>query len=174
MTENEPIKTVSDGITFLSTGRYYDGINQWVAHKLKDGDNDAIDYAARQIAKLLPQNAVLVPIPGHHGKAEQTMQLARAISSYTHLPIVDALRGIERDSQYDAKKRGQTLSGENMGFYRQKSLSTNRIPYIIDNVVDTGNTAKAAVKALGCGIVISFAMSDTLLEIQDVSRSFIR
>lgn len=59
MTENEPIKTVSDGITFLSTGRYYDGINRWVAHKLKDGDNDAIDYAARQIAKLLPQNAVL-------------------------------------------------------------------------------------------------------------------
>ena len=99
MTENEPIKTVSDGITFLSTGRYYDGINRWVAHKLKDGDHDAIDYAARQIAKLLPQNAVLVPIPGHHGKAEQTMQLAKAISSYTHLPIVEALRGIERGSQ---------------------------------------------------------------------------
>lgn len=118
MTENEPIKTVSDGITFLSTGRYYDGINRWVAHKLKDGDNDAIDYAARQIAKLLPQNAVLVPIPGHHGKAEQTMQLAKAISSYTHLPIVEALRGIERGSQYDAKKRGQTLSAEDMGFYR--------------------------------------------------------
>lgn len=49
MTENEPIKTVSDGITFLSTGRYYDGINQWVAHKLKEGDHDAMDYAARQI-----------------------------------------------------------------------------------------------------------------------------
>ena len=102
------------------------------------------------------------------------MQLVTAISSYTRLPIVEALRGIERDSQYDAKKRGQTLSGENMGFYRQKSLSTNRIPYIVDNVVDTGNTAKAAARALGCGIVISFAMSDTLLEVQDFSRSFIR
>ena len=49
------------------------------------------------------------------------MQLARAISSYTHLPIVEALRGIERDSQYDAKKRGQTLSAEDMGFYRIKT-----------------------------------------------------
>ena len=162
MTENEPIKTVSDGITFLSTGRYYDGINQWVAHKLKEGDHDAMDYAARQIAKLLPQNAVLVPIPGHHGKAEQTMQLARAISSYTHLPIVDA--GIERDSQYDAKKRGQTLFAEDMGFHRHKDLPSNRTPYIIDNVVDTGTTAKAAIKALGGGIVISFAMSDYLLQ----------
>ena len=153
MTENEPIKTVSDGITFLSTGRYYDGINRWVAHKLKDGDNDAIDYAARQIAKLLPQNAVLVPIPGHHGKAEQTMQLAKAISSYTHLPIVEALRGIERGSQYDAKKRGQKLSAEDMGFYRHKDLPSNRTPYLIDNVVDTGNTAKTAIRTLGCGTV---------------------
>ena len=47
MTENEPIKTVSDGITFLSTGRYYDGINRWVAHKLKDGDHDVTVSANR-------------------------------------------------------------------------------------------------------------------------------
>ena len=92
------------------------------------------------------------------------MQLAKAISSYTHLPIVDALRGIERESQYDAKKRGRTLSGENMGFYRHKDLPSNRAPYLIDNVVDTGNTAKAAIRALGSGTVASFAMSDTLLQ----------
>lgn len=164
MTANEPIRAISNGITFLSTGRYYDGINQWVAHKLKDGDNEAIDYAARQIAKLLPLDAVLVPIPGHHGRAIQTLQLAKAISSYTRLPFVDALRCSERESQYEAKKRGRTLSAEHMGFYKQKNLPTNRTPYIIDNVVDTGTTAKAAIKALGGGIVISFAMSDYLLQ----------
>lgn len=96
------------------------------------------------------------------------MQLARAISSYTHLPIVDALRGIERESQYDAKKKGQTLSAEDMGFYRHKDLPPNRTPYLIDNVVDTGNTAKAAVRALGCGTVVSFAMSDTLLQREEI------
>ncbi len=69
------------------------------------------------------------------------MQLAKAISSYTHLPIVEALRGIERDPQYDAKKRGLTLSAEDMGFYRHKDLPSNRAPYLIDNVADTGNTA---------------------------------
>lgn len=71
---------------------------------------------------------------------------------------------MERDSQYVAKKRGLTLSAEDMGFYRNKYLPSNRTPYLIDNVVDTGNTAKAAVKALGCGTVASFAMSDTLLQ----------
>lgn len=37
-----------------------------------------------------------------------------------------------------------------------------------------GTTAKAAVKALGGGIVLSYAMSDTLLEKQNITRSFTR
>lgn len=86
---------------------------------------------------------------------------------------VEALRGIERGSQYDAKKRGQTLSAVDMGFYRHKALPTNRTPYLIDNVVDTGNTAKAAIRALGCGTVASFAMSDTLLQ-REETRSLRR
>ena len=49
--ENEPIRTEVDGITFLSTGHYYEGINQWVAHKLKEGDTDAFD---RRTVRLSP------------------------------------------------------------------------------------------------------------------------
>ena len=60
--ESEPIRTEVDGITFLSTGHYYEGINQWVAHKLKEGDIDCYNFAAKQMAKMLPKNAVLVPI----------------------------------------------------------------------------------------------------------------
>lgn len=92
-----------------------------VSHKLKDGDNDAIDYAARQIAKLLSHDAVLVLIPGHHGRAIQTLQLTKVISSsYTHLTFVDVLLCRERESQYEAKKRSHKLSAEYMGFYKQK------------------------------------------------------
>ena len=43
---NEPIRTEVDGITFLSTELYYEGINQWVAHKLKEGNIEGFDYAA--------------------------------------------------------------------------------------------------------------------------------
>ena len=161
--ENEPIRTEVDGITFLSTGHYYEGINQWVAHKLKEGDVDAFDYAARQMSKLLPKNAVLVPIPGRHGTPDQTLKLCRNIASYTHLPILDALRGNERESQYEAKYKGRSLTEEQLGFRRIASIPTERIPYLIDNVTDTGTTAKAAVKALGGGVVLSYAMSDTLL-----------
>ena len=172
--ENEPIRTEVDGITYLSTGHYYEGINQWVAHKLKEGDTDAFDYAARQMAKLLPKNAVLVPIPGRHGTPDQTMRLCRDIASYTHLPIIDALRGNDRKSQYEAKYKGRSLTEEQLGFNKVTSLPSDRVPYLIDNVVDTGTTAKAAVKALGGGVVLSYAMSDTLLEKQDITRSFRR
>lgn len=162
--ENEPIRTEVDGITFLSTGHYYEGINQWVAHKLKEGDTDAFDYAARQMVKLLPKNAVLIPIPGRHGTPDQTMKLCKNIASYTHLPILDALRGNERESQYEAKYKGRYLTEEQLGYRRIATIPTGRIPYLIDNVVDTGTTAKAAVKALGGGVVLSYAMSDTLLD----------
>ena len=56
-----------------------------------------------------------------------------------------------------------TLTVEQLGYRQIASLPSGRIPYLIDNVVDTGTTAKAAVKALGGGVVLSYAMSDTLL-----------
>lgn len=153
-----------DGITFLSTGKYYDGINRWVAHKIKEGDSDAIEYAAKQMGLILPGNSVLIPIPGHLGYPKETMALAEAISRNTRHPIADILRGNKRESQYEAKYRGYTLSQEEMGFERIASIPDGKQPVLIDNVVDTGTTAKAAFKALGSGIVLSYAMSDTLLD----------
>ena len=140
--ENEPIRKEIDGVTFLSAGRYYDGINKWVSHKLKEDDNEVIDYAARSISRLLPSNAVIIPMPGHKGKPDHTMKLARAIASYTRLPVLDALRGRERESQYEAKHHGRPLT---------------------------------AVKALGGGNVVAYAMSDVLLtEEREMRHCFLR
>lgn len=163
--EDRSIDMEVDGIRFISHGHYYDGINNWLCHKLKENDPQAIDYCARQLAKMLPENAVIVPIPGHHGYALQTLFLARAISlqSDGSIPVANVLKGISRVSNYQAKKDGQPLSSKKMGFHQVRTLPKGKVPYLLDNVVDTGTTAKAAVKALGCGIVLSYAMSDTLL-----------
>ena len=74
------------------------------------------------------------------------------IASYTHLPILDTLRGNERESQYEAKYKRRSLTEEQLGYRRIASIPIGRVPYLIDNVVDTGTTAKAAVKALGGGV----------------------
>lgn len=81
--EDRRIDIEVDGIQFISHGHYYDGMNNWLCHQLKDNDPQVIDYCARQLAAMLPENAIIVPIPGHHGYADQTLSLARAISSIT-------------------------------------------------------------------------------------------
>lgn len=162
--DDNSIRTEVDGIIFLSTGKYYDGINDMISHDLKKADNDAIRYAARKMATLVPENAVLVPIPNHNGKARETLSLAIAVAQESHSPIANVLNGRERESNYLMKKLGKPLTEEQMGFRQFAPLPKGHIPVLIDGVVDTGTTAKAAVKALGGGIVLSFAMSDTLLK----------
>lgn len=164
--EDRNIDIEVDGIRFTSHGHYYDGINNWLCHKLKENNPQAIDHCARQLAKMLPENAVIVPIPGHHGCAVQTLYLARAISGLTagNIPVANVLKGSRRKSNYQAKIEGHPLCAEELGFRQVGILPKGKVPYLLDNCVDSGETAKAAYHALGDrGIVLSYAMSDRLL-----------
>lgn len=167
--EDRTIDMEVDGIRFISHGHYYDGINNWLCHKLKENDPQAINFCARQLAKMLPENAVVVPIPGHHGYALQTLYLARAISiqSDGNIPVANVLKGKNRVSNYQAKINGHPLSSVELGFRQVGLLPKGKIPYLLDNCVDSGETAKAAYHALGeKGIILSYAMSDRLLDFE--------
>ena len=169
MMEDGSIDIEVDGIRFISHGHYYDGINNWLCHKLKENDPQAIDYCARQLAKMLPENAVIVPIPGHHGYALQTLYLARAISEQSdgRIPVANVLKGKSRVSNYQAKMDGHPLTSAELGFRQVGLLPKGKIPYLLDNCVDSGETAKAAYYALGQkGIILSYAMSDRLLNFE--------
>ena len=91
--EDRAIDMEVDGIRFISHGHYYDGINNWLCHKLKENDPQAITYCARQLVKMLPENAVVIPIPGHHGFALQTLYLARAINEQSDGMFLKAITG---------------------------------------------------------------------------------
>ena len=167
--EDRTIDMEVDGIRFISHGHYYDGINNWLCHKLKENDPQAIDYCARQLAKMLPENAVIVPIPGHHSYALQTLFLARAISEQSDgsIPVANVLKGKNRVSNYQAKIDGHPLTSAELGYRQVGLLPKGKIPYLLDNCVDSGETAKAAYHALEeKGIVLSYAMTDRLLNIQ--------
>jgi len=174
--EDRAIDMEVDGIRFISHGHYYDGINNWLCHKLKENDPQAITYCARQLVKMLPENAVVVPIPGHHGFALQTLYLARAINEQSGgiIPVANVLKGNSRMSNYQAKKEGSLLPAEELGFRQVAPLPKGKVPYLLDNVVDTGTTAKAAINALGGGIVLSYAMSNLLLESNLNRQVFLR
>ncbi|MGQ0654916.1 MAG: hypothetical protein ACT4P4_22055, partial [Betaproteobacteria bacterium] len=134
------------------------------AHALQRGDDAAIERAAAQMAKGLPWDVVLVPVPGHGGRAEQTLRLASAIADVVwkrnggerfpkgapkHRPDVrDILRGGRRERQYDLKKAGELpLSGAAFGFRHVGYLPNTRI-FLVDGVMGTGETMKAALAAL--------------------------
>lgn len=112
---------------------------------------DAIDIAAREMAAIVPKNAVLVPIPSRHGYATDTLLLATRIGRLSGNAIKDVLRGNDRTSSYEAKKTGVSVD---FGFYMTEEIE-GPIVYV-DNVISSGATARAAygVKA---GVFLVYA-----------------
>lgn len=161
------IRISVDGITFLSTGMYEYGDNRQIAHVLKDGSPDAIDLAARKMARMVSKDNVLVPIPSHHGDARHTLELANAISRYSGVPVMDVLKGKERQSNYTAKHAGTPLTSEDIAMQKVGPISPWIRPLLIDNCSDSGETAKAAISALGVGDVLVYAITDNLLKRSD-------
>ena len=127
------------------------------AHLVKLGDTDAIERTARRLAPMIPSNAVLIPMPGRTGRATDMLTLAEAISKLTGNEVKDILRGKERESQRNAKLSGQGLTAGELAMTATEEVPVGMVPVFIDNVVDTGATAEAAVKAVGRGVVIVLA-----------------
>ena len=172
--QKNPAAIRVDGVQIFSATHYYEGDNRDIARQMKIGDKSALDCAARTMIPLIPRGSVLVPIPGHEGTAKQTLQLCKAISSFTGLQVADVLRGNSRESNYVAKHEGKGLTERDMGFRKVSPLPEGKTPVYVDNVVDTATTAKAAYHAVGSGIVVTFAISDTLFQQREQSQGMHR
>ncbi len=150
-------ENIGNGITPYVTAGGYRGKLQHLAHGVKSRDAKVIAEVADMMAPLIPKDAVLIPAPSHTGEATDMLDLAQAISERTGAPVADVLKSEERGSQYEAKKIGKAMSSTELGISKQGELPEDKIPVVIDNVVDSGNTAEACVQALGKGIVASLA-----------------
>jgi|SRR5699024_1523755 len=137
-----------------------------IAHGLKHGDAEAINSAARCMATRVHQDAVLVPIPGSEGHADNMLLLAKAIQRHSHYRVViaDILHSAQRLSHYESKKRGKALTVSDLAMAtKAHSYSLSRL-ILIDNVADTGKTIRSARNALGVEApAIVYAMSADLL-----------
>jgi|GEM_PF-209583 len=155
-------ENVGNGVTpFISVGTYRGNMDV-LARKVKSDDDtirkQAIEKAADCMAALIPANAVLIPAPSHLGYATNMLELANAISERTNAEVADILKGDVRESQHNIKKRtGKPMSSEELNFRIEGELHKGKLPVVIDNVVNSGNTAEACVKALGGGLIVSLA-----------------
>ena len=154
---------VGNGVTpFIAVDGYRGKMDRLARAVKSDGLNsvniDAINEAADLMAPMVPDNAVLVPAPSHKGYATDMLLLANAIGVRTNSEVADVLKSAPRDSQYDHKiNTGKPFTAEELGIHMDGELSEGKFPVIIDNVVNTGNTAEACVQALGGGLVLSLA-----------------
>lgn len=160
-----------DGITFTSAGLYYsDGLRS-LAHSMKENDRESIIKAATIIAPLIPKGSCLIPAPGRHGYAEHTLVLAEEIVRLTGVACRDILKGKPRMSQYLAKKNGNGLTEEEVGFYTISKVPEGSNLIVLDNVIGSGLTGKTAVHALGKGSVLALAMDDSFHKAHNIKQT---
>lgn len=121
-----------------------------LCHLVKRGDQQAISNAASILSDLeLPEDSVLIPIPGHRGFASTTLDLALGISKRTGFPVNDALGANVREcNSYSTKLRGKDVTVEDIGTFMKYNISECANIILVDNVIDTGTTALSAYKAV--------------------------
>ncbi|MFC2511671.1 MAG: DNA mismatch repair protein MutS [Prevotella denticola] len=138
-----------------------------IARKVKAGDDMAIAKAAAMmtaaVRNVIPKDkqVVLVPIPNRTGRAGYTKTLAEKISEALHLPVIDALASNTHEPLYLVKKANGSLDEVPLYFYRIRRVPRDKIPILIDNVLDTGHTVMAAYEAIGRQDTLMAVLGDT-------------
>lgn len=151
-------------MTIKTTGYYYEPNTdrRLIAHLMKYEDA-ALFEAAERMAALIDneERAVLVPMPSHDGCATYTRKLALLIGSKTGHIVCDCLAGNERESLYQAKKEGRTLPPEDLALWLREgygNMAEERDVWLIDNVIASGATYRAAAKLFKNGAnLLAFA-----------------
>jgi len=125
-----------------------------MCRKVKEGDVESIEKAARALSTMIPEGSTLIPIPGRFGYAAYTLMLTIRIAQKGGFKVENCLRGEVRDGLCEMKKAGKRPKEP---VFRKKYRHEIRGNFVlIDNVYDTGMTAEAAMKALGkkCDIAV--------------------
>ena len=155
--------------SIATLGKYRTDDLRSLAHRVKDGDAEAIAEAGKRLAVILSPNAVLVPMPSHTGEPTTMRLLADAIVANANgAKVVDALRSNAHESNYAQKKRGEEPAEIEMR--KVADIPENAEVYIVDNVIDTGATYRAAMRAIPNAHILALADTDKTPE--DLQRTF--
>ena len=126
-----------------------------VAYALKRGDPEAVATAADELAQRVPQGAVLVPAPDSRGNTAGNLALAEAIAERVGGEVRDVLsRAAPVESSRAMRERGRVRRPAEHGIEASEQLPD---AFIVDNVIATGGTMRAAQDAMGGGTPLAWA-----------------
>lgn len=157
----------ADNIKLLYSNPYEEVRDLCHAVKTPGGFLDVPKKIYFQAGSALGRRTVLVPVPGHDGTPNHTLDMCISIRNnnpWKDIRIVDALRGHKRPSLCEIKQQGGDPNDIKVAFHvnlneiepdQVKTLAKSFDIVLVDNVVDSGRTALAAQKAIGvpCGLI---------------------
>ena len=143
-----------------------------------------VHTAAKQLYPALPDKCILIPVPGHDGKATYTLNLAKCVILQATLNdtvekiaqrmvILDILRCAAHQSLCEIKHNNGNIDKIDINMSKTTLIEEQLLlayieqgytPVLVDNVVDTGKTAKACLDALGLNEVSILAIGTTQTE----------
>lgn len=137
--------------TMIWFGRY-EGWLRHLAKGVKCRDAECTKKAAALFDLMLPDHCIVVPMPSHMGLSCAMLDVANALPKGKRF-IMNALESEPHESSQSQKKAGFAPAPFNMKF---DPAALERCPkvdfdggiYVIDNVLCTGVTATAAIKAI--------------------------
>lgn len=151
-----------------------------LVHRVKACEPAAIREMAEAMAAKVPAGTLIVPMPSHDGKRNHSLLLAFEICRICGATVWTALAGSARKSQYETKKAGGLLKGDELGFRLTAPLSELDMSGIlkdnillIDDVIGTGETAKAALRLLPKAGVLAYAMDKAVYQKHNPQNSTI-
>ena len=149
------------GLEILALGDY--SAYRDICHKVKTSYRPFLREAAGMMADLLtlPSDGVLIPMPSHLGYATDTLDLCRELSSLTGLPVMDILHGDMRESIHNLKSlTGEIPTDISLGFRLTRDVPSGLSPLVVDNVIGTGFTMKAALalipECIPCTLAVDY------------------
>ena len=133
----------------------YEGWLKMIAKGVASGDDWAISKAAMVFDIMLPDDALVVPMPSHHGEPVQMLEVAWRLQS---------VRRARREKCVVMDRLLRQVAGSGARWQKEQGYYPDVKMYlaegyavkganvcVIDNVVCTGATAQAALSAMqGC------------------------
>lgn len=127
----------------------HEGWLRWLAHGVKDGDEECVRKAAGLFDLMLPDECVVVPMPSHEGRSSVMWDVAEAMRQRAETRkgrwFEDCLRCFAHPSCYEQKKLGLVPAPFSM--WLEHEIATTMPVFVIDNVVASGVTAQCALAA---------------------------
>ena len=136
----------------------YEGYLRTIARGVRDNNPKCIECAAKLFDLMLPEGAIVVPMPSHYGSARQMLSVvSKLVKMRDDIAVYDILKCDPHEANYSQKKY---TAPKPIKMHLSTSINFDGVgAFILDNVICTGVTASAALEVLPDSTVVALAMS---------------